>query len=120
MRLEHIFDQLIAIAVAYGPKLLGAIAVWIIGGWVVKAVLNGFARAMDKSDTDTSLKPFLSSLLATILKVMLVISVLSMLGIQMTSFIAICGCSRFGSRTGAVWYATEFCRWRDDSNFQTL
>ena len=86
-----IVDQLIKISLTYGPKLIAAIAVWIIGGWVVKLIVNGFGKVMDKGGTDPSLKPFLKGLVSGLLKVMLIISVLSMLGIQMTSFIAILG-----------------------------
>ena len=79
------------LVLSYGPKLIGAIAVWIIGGWVIKLLIKGFKSIMDKRDLDDSLKPFLGTLVGTLLKVMLVISVLSMLGIEMTSFIAILG-----------------------------
>lgn len=40
---------------------------------------------------DASLKPFLLSMISILLKIMLIISVLTMLGIEMTSFIAILG-----------------------------
>ncbi len=88
---EVIVDQLIKISLTYGPKLIAAIAVWIIGGWVVKLIVNSFGKVMDKGRTDPSLKPFLKGLVGGLLKVMLIISVLGMLGIQMTSFIAILG-----------------------------
>lgn len=91
MNIQEIIDQMIQIFVAYGPKLLGAIAIWIIGSWIVKLLVKGFAKALDKGKTDTSLQPFLISIIKVLLKVMLVISVLGMLGIEMTSFIAILG-----------------------------
>ena len=91
MNTEQIMSQLTEIAVNYGPKLLGAIAIWIIGGWIIKAMLNGFGKMMDRGNTDDSLKPFLKGIVGTLLKIMLVISVLGMLGIEMTSFIAILG-----------------------------
>ena len=75
----------------YGPKLVGAILVWIIGGIVISAIVNGVNKMMEKKNTDPSLRPFLKTLLGSLLKVMLVISVLGMLGIEMTSFIAILG-----------------------------
>jgi len=91
MNTEQIMGQLTEIAVNYGPKLLGAIAIWIIGGWIIKAMINGFGKMMDRRKTDDSLKPFLKGIVGALLKVMLVISVLGMLGIEMTSFIAILG-----------------------------
>ena len=79
------------LVLTYGPKLVAAIAVWIIGGWVVKFIVKAFDKAMEKGNTDASLRPFLKGLIGGLLKVMLIITVLSMLGIQMTSFIAILG-----------------------------
>ncbi len=78
-------------AVEYGPKLIGAIIVWIIGSIIISKLLNLFGKMMDKSGTDASLKPFLKSIIGILLRVLLVISVLSMLGVAMTSFIAILG-----------------------------
>lgn len=91
MDVDQIMTQLTEIAVDFGPKLLGAIAIWIIGGWIIKGLTNGFGKMMEKGNMDDSLKPFLKGIVSTLLKVMLVISVLGMLGVEMTSFIAILG-----------------------------
>jgi len=81
----------IDLALEYGPKLVGAIIVWIVGGIVIKLLVKGFAKLLDKRNIDESLKPFLKGIVGSLLKVLLVISVLSMLGIEMTSFVAILG-----------------------------
>jgi len=73
----------------YGPKLIGAILVLIIGLWVVKLLTKGFDKLMVKSKMDDSLRPFLMGLVGSLLKVLLGISIMGMLGIEMTSFIAI-------------------------------
>ena len=91
MNPEVVLNQATEILSTYGPKLIAAIAVWVVGGWIIKAVVNGFGKIMDKGGADPSLKPFLKGTVGALLKIMLVISVLSMLGIQMTSFIAILG-----------------------------
>jgi len=91
MNTEKILEQLTQIAVEYGPKLLGAIVVLIIGGWVIKGLIRATGRMMDKSKMDESLKPFLKGLVGMLLKALLFISVLGMIGIEMTSFIAILG-----------------------------
>ena len=91
MDMNNLLDQFNNIVYTYGPKLLGALAVLIIGNFVIKLMMNSFSKMMDKRKTDASLKPFLISLVSILLKTMLVISVLGMLGVQMTSFIAILG-----------------------------
>jgi len=89
--LQNVMSQLSEIAVEYGPKLIGAILVLIIGSWIIKLLIRGFVRLLDKGGTDESLLPFLKGMLGAILKILLIISVLGMIGIEMTSFIAILG-----------------------------
>ncbi|MGJ8620569.1 MAG: mechanosensitive ion channel family protein [Methylophilaceae bacterium] len=91
MDLEMIMNKAVELALVYGPKLVAAIVVLIIGLWVIKGVTRGVRTAMDTKNIDPSLKPFVVSIVNVLLKVMLVISVLGMLGIQMTSFIAVLG-----------------------------
>ena len=91
MNTEQLLNQASQIIIEYGPKLVGAIFVWIIGSWIIKMISKGFNRLMDKRGFDPSLKPFLKGIIDMLLKVMLGISVLGMLGIEMTSFIAILG-----------------------------
>jgi len=88
MNTEQIITQITEIAVAYGPKLIGAVVVWIIGSWIIKALTGAFVKMMDKSKTDESLKPFLKGIVGAALKIMLILTVLGMIGIKMTSFIA--------------------------------
>ena len=88
---QEFLNWLTDMAYVYGLKLLGAIVVLVIGLWVIKAIMNGIRRAFNKRDMDESLKPFLLSMINILLKIMLVISVLTMVGIEMTSFIAILG-----------------------------
>lgn len=89
--MEDILNQLTKIVVNYGPKLIGAILVWIIGMRIIKILLRAFSKMLDKGKTDKTLKPFLKSVVGILLKILLVISVLGMIGIEMTSFIAILG-----------------------------
>lgn len=91
MNWEKYYDKAVELILSYGPKLIGAIIVWIVGGIVIKVIVNSFERILNKRDIDDSLKPFLKGIVKSLLRVMLVISVLGMLGIEMTSFVAILG-----------------------------
>lgn len=75
----------------YGPKVVLAIITLIIGLWIISMLTRGFGRVMEKRNFDRSLTPFLKTLLSALLKVMLFISVIGMVGIEVTSFIAILG-----------------------------
>ncbi|MEO9965782.1 MAG: mechanosensitive ion channel domain-containing protein [Reichenbachiella sp.] len=91
MTLEELMPQILNLIFSYGPKLVGAIIILIIGFWVVKALSGGFRRLLEAREIDASLKPFLVSLVSMLLKVILVISVLTTMGVEMTSLIAILG-----------------------------
>ncbi len=84
-------DQFLTLAIEYGPKLIGAVITLVIGLWIIKRITNGIRKTFEKRDIDPSLRPFLIGLISTLLKVFLVVSVLSMVGIAMTSFVAIIG-----------------------------
>ena len=89
--LENASSWLSEMAVTYGVKLIAAIVTLVIGLWIIKMITNAISRLMDKKEVDPSLRGFLKGLTSILLKVMLIISVIGMMGIQMTSFIAILG-----------------------------
>jgi small conductance mechanosensitive channel len=74
--------------IEYGLKLLGAIVVLVIGLWIVKFISKRSAVVIDKTDITPALKSFIKSMLSVLLKIILFISVLGMIGIEMTTFIA--------------------------------
>jgi len=74
--------------VDYGMKVIGALIVLIIGLWVIKIITKRVYILMEKSNVDAALQSFIKSILTVTLKIVLIISVLGMIGIQMTTFIA--------------------------------
>ncbi len=91
MNLAALYADLQSFMVEYGPKVIGAILVWILGSWTIKIFVRGLKAMFKKTSIDLSLQPFLVSLAQIGLKLLLAITVLGMLGIQMTSFIALLG-----------------------------
>lgn len=91
MEIAQLLNQLTEFFVLYTPRLLGAIAVWLVGSWLIKALTKGMSKLMENRDIDVSLRPFLQGTVSTLLRVLLTISVLGMVGIEMTAFIAVLG-----------------------------
>ncbi len=85
--LNYIYDLI----TRYGLKVIGAVVALIVGLWIIKLLVKGVGNLLSKSKTDDSLTGFLKSLTSVLLKTLLFISVLGMLGVEMTSFIAILG-----------------------------
>lgn len=82
-------DRFAEFAWQYGPKVLLGILMLIIGMWVAKRLTRGFDRFLQSRKIDNSLRPFFISLTDVGLKVMVLLVVASMVGLQTTSFIAI-------------------------------
>ncbi|RLD49163.1 MAG: mechanosensitive ion channel family protein [Bacteroidetes bacterium] len=90
-KFQQVIENLYTLAARYGIKLVLAIVVLIVGLIVIKWITRTMVKLMKKRDINESLIPFLRSLTNILLKAMLIISVMGMVGIQMTSFIAVLG-----------------------------
>jgi len=84
---KPIFDWVIQ----NGLKVLIAIVIAVVGLWIINSIVKGFKRVLEARKIDETLVPFVVSLTSVTLKVLLFISVISYIGIQMTSFIAVLG-----------------------------
>jgi len=84
-------QQYIDMALDFGIKAVIAVVVWIIGSWVIKLILGSINKMMVKREVDLSLRGFLKALFSVLLKVALVITIISQLGIETTSFVALLG-----------------------------
>jgi small conductance mechanosensitive channel len=84
-----LMDQAIALVMTYAPKVVLAIVTLIVGMWLINRFVNVLDNKLGKKDP--TLNKFLCGLLSVILKILLLISVASMIGIATTSFIAIVG-----------------------------
>ncbi|OIQ16643.1 mechanosensitive ion channel domain-containing protein [Lacinutrix sp. MedPE-SW] len=89
MELQKWVDKGYQLTIDYAPKVLMAIVIWIVGAFVIKYILKGIAKAMDKANYDISLRKFLLDLISWILKIVLIIVVLGTVGVETTSFAAI-------------------------------
>lgn len=86
---SELIDQAISLVMTYAPRLVLAIITLVVGLWLI----NRFVGVLDKrlGKKDPTLNKFLCGLISAIMKVMLLISVASMIGIATTSFIAVIG-----------------------------
>lgn len=77
--------------VEYSPKILLGIFFLFFGLRLIKKSISVLDNFLKSRQIDESLRPFFKSLLSITLQVALIISVLSMVGVEMTSFLAILG-----------------------------
>lgn len=89
--LSKILDSVKLIFAAYGLKIAGAILFFIIGLWIVNGITKLLLKVMTRRKFDASLQSFLGSMVGVGLKVLLLVSVAGMIGIETTSFVAVIG-----------------------------
>lgn len=88
--LQKYIDMAVELTITYAPQLLLAILTLIIGMWVINRVLSGADSVLSKK-FDPTLTRFVHSLASVGLKLVLLIAVIGMVGVQTTSFIAVLG-----------------------------
>ncbi len=79
----------------FAPKIFMAIVILVIGLIIIRFVVSAIEKALKHSKIDISLRHFLESLVGILLKILLFIIVISHIGIQTTSFIAIFAAAGF-------------------------
>lgn len=89
--LQKMFEQSQGLFLEYGIKVVAALAIFIIGRIVAKAVAKGILKALQLRQIDNAVSSFIHNLSYGALYVFVIIAALSQLGIQTTSFIAILG-----------------------------
>ncbi|VVO06813.1 mechanosensitive ion channel family protein [Pseudomonas fluorescens] len=75
----------------YGSRVLLAVITLAIGWWLINSLTHKVGRLLAMRNADQALQGFISSLANIILKVLLIVSVASMIGVETTSFVAAIG-----------------------------
>ncbi len=84
-------EQMVGLAVEYGPKAIFAVVLLLVGLWVSNRIAKAVQGVMETKELTPSLVGFLTNLFRITLKTLILISVASMVGIETTSFIAVLG-----------------------------
>ena len=89
--LKSLITILQEFAVSYGGKLIGAIILLIIGFKLTKVITKKVSSAKALNKIDASTKGFVASVINVLLKIFVAITALAVLGVPMTSMIAVIG-----------------------------
>lgn len=82
-------DELSGNLILFAPRLITALLVLLVGLWIVGRMTKWIRKVMAIREYDPTIQRFLSGLIDMLLRVMLILSVASMLGLETTSFLAI-------------------------------
>ncbi|MGD2167668.1 MAG: mechanosensitive ion channel [Gammaproteobacteria bacterium] len=84
-------ETLTSLAATWGGRVLAALAVFVIGRWIVGLIVHWLRAAMTKADVDSTLSGFLGNVLRVTLMVLVLLTAAGVLGIPTTNFLAIIG-----------------------------
>ncbi|WP_339651382.1 mechanosensitive ion channel family protein [Halopseudomonas pelagia] len=91
VQLEELSAAWLPLALQYGSQVLLAIITLAIGWWIIGRLTSAVHVLLEKRHVDRTLHSFIGTLIGVGLKVLLLISVAGMIGVETTSFIALIG-----------------------------
>ena len=86
---EQLKQAVTGLVVSLGIKLIKVILIWYIGRWITRRVVKVTKLIMEKRDVNLSIRTFVGSLVDVVSMIVLIIMIISVLGIDTSSFIAI-------------------------------
>jgi small conductance mechanosensitive channel len=98
---QRIWDVVNAQLATFGLKVLGAIAVLIIGRWLIHLVVRLLSGALTRQQVDPTLQRYIANIVGVALNVVLVVAILGYFGVETTSFAALI--AAMGIAIGAAW-----------------
>ena len=102
MNTEAIWHFLSTQGADFGLKVLGALAAWIIGRWLIGLVVRLLGTVLARgSKVDATLAEYLKSILTVLLNIVLVMAILDIFGVSTTSFAALL--TGAGLAIGTAW-----------------
>jgi small conductance mechanosensitive channel len=98
---QTVLGLVASIIIPFLFKIIGAIALWVVGGWLIRLVQRILRRTMSIGKLDITLIGFLLNIVAAVLRVILAVAILGFFGIQTASFAALLAGA--GVAIGAAW-----------------
>ncbi len=98
---EQILQSVTQTATNVGLKLLGALAVFIVGRYLIHLAVRLVSAALEKQKVDPTILRYVASVINVSLNVLLVVAILGYFGVETTSFAALV--AAMGIAIGAAW-----------------
>lgn len=99
--LQKYIDTAVQLGMNVGMKILGALLLWIIGRLVVRGVISVVDKSLADRKIDATVSRYVSSVCSVMLNVLLTLAVLSVFGIETTTFAGLL--AAMGVAVGVAW-----------------
>jgi small conductance mechanosensitive channel len=101
MDITQVLQTTTAVALRLGFMVLAALAVWIIGRWVIRLIVRLVSKAMTKRLIEPTIISYAGSVIAVMLNILLVVAILGIFGIETTTIAALIAGA--GVAIGLAW-----------------
>ncbi len=101
MDIQALFESAKPALVAFGLKVFGAVAIYIVGRWLIGIVGTVIQAALERQKVEPTVIRYIGNTIAVALNVLLVIGILGYFGVETTSFAALI--AALGVAIGAAW-----------------
>ena len=87
--------------IAAAWKVAGAVALWLLGRWLIRFALSALKRVLDRQSFDATLTRYMLTSLTVVLNVALIVAILGYFGVETTTFAALVAAG--GVAIGVAW-----------------
>jgi len=101
MDLNALIQNASATLVTAAWKVAGAVALWLVGRWLISFALNLVGAAFSRQQFDVTLTRYLQTALKIVLTVALIVAILGFFGVETTTFAALLAAG--GVAIGVAW-----------------
>ncbi len=101
LKVNNLMQSGTALLLALGLKLLEALAIWIVGRWLIGILTSMIGKAMTKQKVDPTLIRWIQNATAALLNIALVVAILGFFGVETTTFAALVAAA--GVAIGMAW-----------------
>ena len=101
MDIPGMFESARPILIAFGLKVVGAIAAYIIGRMLIGFASKLVTKAMERQKVEPTVVRYVGSIITVALNIVLVVAILGYFGVETTSFAALV--AGLGIAVGAAW-----------------
>lgn len=89
--MKEFLEFIVPYLTEYGLKIIGAVAILVIGLWLAKLITKTFNKTLVKREVDDTLVQFFTAIVRILLIIFVVLAAIDQVGIETTSLVAILG-----------------------------
>jgi small conductance mechanosensitive channel len=101
INVDNLMQSGLALLIALGIKVLEALALWIVGRWLIGIATSMIGKAMTRQKIDPTLIRWIQNATAALLNIALIVAILGFFGVQTTTFAALIAAA--GVAIGMAW-----------------